>query len=111
MIRLVGSEFFKLRSTRTFYALVGSALGLVLLLVVLITSLASFGPHDQPLEDMLGLTGFVQAFVRPRGLGTPAGTHAAHAIELAARRLPGVTIDERLTEDAAEGPVTALLRG
>lgn len=68
MIRLVASEFFKLRTTRTFYALVGSALGLVLLLVILITALANFTEQDQPLEDMLGLTGFVQAFVLVLGI-------------------------------------------
>jgi hypothetical protein len=46
---------------------------------------------------------FVQAFVRPRGLGTSAGELAAHAIELAAKGLPGSVIDERLAEVAGDG--------
>ncbi len=45
---------------------------------------------------------FVEAFVRPRGLGADAGALAAHAIELAAKRLPGSVIDERLTEVATD---------
>jgi hypothetical protein len=38
----------------------------------------------------------VDAFVRPRGLDVPAGELAAQAIELAAEKLPGTAIDERL---------------
>jgi hypothetical protein len=41
---------------------------------------------------------FVKAFVRPRGLGVPAGVVAARAIELAAQGLPGDVIDARLGE-------------
>jgi ABC-2 type transport system permease protein len=66
--RLVGAEFFKLRTTRTFYGLVGGSLGLVLLIVILVTALADFGPQDQPLEDMLSVTGFVQAFALVIGI-------------------------------------------
>ena len=36
MTRLVGAELFKLRTTRTFYGLVGGALGLVLVIVILV---------------------------------------------------------------------------
>jgi ABC-2 type transport system permease protein len=68
VIRLVGAEFFKLRTTRTFYALVGSSLGLVLLIVTLVTALATFSAQDQPLEDMLSVTGFVQAFALVLGI-------------------------------------------
>ncbi|MGH2980538.1 MAG: hypothetical protein ACRDKV_00655, partial [Solirubrobacterales bacterium] len=45
---------------------------------------------------------FVEAFVRPRALGVPAGALAAQAIALAAERVPGNTIDERLVEAAGE---------
>lgn len=49
---------------------------------------------------------FVEAFVRPLGLGTPAGAHAARAIELAAEGLPGHAIEARLTEAAAPEPAS-----
>ena len=49
---------------------------------------------------------FVETFVRPRGIGVSAGALAAHAIELAAERLPGSVIDERL-EDAAKDDAPA----
>lgn len=39
---------------------------------------------------------FVEAFVRPRGLATPAGERMATAIELAARRVPGPEIEAQL---------------
>ena len=43
VIRVIGSELLKLRTTRTFWALAGSAVGLVLLIVVL-----SLALDDQP---------------------------------------------------------------
>jgi ABC-2 type transport system permease protein len=68
VIRLVGAEFFKLRTTRTFWALIAASLGLVLLIVLLVTSLADFSPQDQPLDDMMSVTGFVQAFMLVLGI-------------------------------------------
>lgn len=62
MTRLVTSEIFKLRTTRTFYGLVGGSLALVLTIVILVTALVNFGDNDQPLEDMMGVAGFVQVF-------------------------------------------------
>jgi hypothetical protein len=47
---------------------------------------------------------FVQAFVRPRGRGTSAGELAARAIEMAALRMPGGTVDDRLAGSASEDP-------
>jgi ABC-2 type transport system permease protein len=68
MTRLVGSELFKLRSTRTFYGLIGSALGLVLLIVVLVTALVDFAPSDRPLNDMMSVASLVQAFLLVLGI-------------------------------------------
>ena len=46
MIRVVSSELLKLRTTRTFYALAGSAIGLVMLAVVLVLALT-----DDPFDE------------------------------------------------------------
>jgi ABC-2 type transport system permease protein len=48
---------FKLRSTRTFYALLGSALAVVLLPTIPICAFADFGTGDGPLEVLLFLIG------------------------------------------------------
>jgi hypothetical protein len=50
---------------------------------------------------------FVQTFVRPRGIRASAGALAAHAIELAAERVPGRVIDERLKEAAQDDALGA----
>jgi ABC-2 type transport system permease protein len=68
MTRLLGSEIFKLRSTRTFYGLVGGSLGLVLVIVILVTALVSFTPSDHPLTDVMMFAGFVQPFVLVLGI-------------------------------------------
>jgi ABC-2 type transport system permease protein len=68
MTRLIGSEVFKLRSTRTFYGLVGSSVGLVLLIVILVTALVNFSAGDRPLNDMMGVASLVQAFVLVLGI-------------------------------------------
>ncbi len=68
MTRLIGSEIFKLRTTRTFYGLVGSSLGLVMLIVILVSALVNFSPSDQPLNDMMNVAGFVQVFALVLGI-------------------------------------------
>ena len=68
MTRLVSAEIFKLRTTRTFYGIVGGALGLVLLIVILVSALVTFAPDDQPVEDMMGVAGLVQAFALVLGI-------------------------------------------
>ena len=70
MIRLVGSELFKLRTTRTFYGIVGGSLGLVLVIVILVTALVNFSPSDHPLSDTMNFAAFVQPFVLVLGLVT-----------------------------------------
>jgi ABC-2 type transport system permease protein len=66
MTRLVGAEVFKLRSTRTFYGLVGGALGLVLLIVILATATA--GKGDVSLRDAIGISAFAQVFALLLGI-------------------------------------------
>ena len=68
MSRLVSAEFFKLRTTRTFYGVVGGAFGLVLLIVVLAAATATWNPGDKPLHDLLGIAGFAQVFALVLGI-------------------------------------------
>jgi ABC-2 type transport system permease protein len=65
---MIAAELFKMRTTRTFYGLVAACLGLVLVIVILVTALVNFSPDDEPLEDMLGVTGFVQPFALVLGI-------------------------------------------
>ncbi len=62
MTRLVGAEIFKLRTTRTFYGVVGGAFGLVLLIVVVAAATATWNQGDKPLHDLVGIAGFAQVF-------------------------------------------------
>jgi ABC-2 type transport system permease protein len=66
MTRLIGAEMFKLRTTRTFYGLVGGALALVLLIVILAT--ATSGKGDVTLRDAIGISGFAQVFALLLGI-------------------------------------------
>ena len=68
MIRQFGAEFFKLRSTRTFYGLVGGSLALVLAIVIPVTAFVNFSESDRPLTDMMGIAGFVQVFALMIGI-------------------------------------------
>ena len=68
MIRLVASELFKQRTTRTFYGVVGGALGLVVLIVVLASATGTWHAGDTPLRDLLGISGFAQVFALVLGI-------------------------------------------
>jgi ABC-2 type transport system permease protein len=68
MTRLLTAEIFKLRTTRTFYGLVGGSLALVLTIVILVTALVNFSANDRPLTDMMGIAGFVQVFALMLGI-------------------------------------------
>ena len=68
MTRLVTAEIFKLRTTRTFYGIVGGALGLVLVIVVVASATATWNPGDTPLRDLLGISGFAQVFALVLGI-------------------------------------------
>ena len=57
MTRVIGSELLKLRTTRTFWALAGSAVGLVLLIVVLTLSLDDHLDTEQDVTDLLSTAG------------------------------------------------------
>lgn len=57
MTHAFSSEMFKLRSTRTFYALLGSALAIVLIPTIPLCAFADFSTGDGPLEPLLFLIG------------------------------------------------------
>jgi ABC-2 type transport system permease protein len=66
--RLVGAEFFKLRTTRTFYGVVGGALALVVGIVVLAAATGTWHRGDTPLRDLMGISGFAQVFALVLGI-------------------------------------------
>jgi len=68
MIRLLEAEIFKLRSTRTFYGIVGGSVGLILVIVILVTALVNFSPSDHPLTDIMMFAAFLQPFVLVLGI-------------------------------------------
>jgi ABC-2 type transport system permease protein len=68
MIRQFGAEIFKLRTTRTFYGLVGGSLVIVLAVVILVTAFVKFSVNDRPLTDMMGFASFVQVFALMLGI-------------------------------------------
>jgi ABC-2 type transport system permease protein len=68
MTRLVASELFKLRTTRTFYGIVIGALGLVLVIVILAAALAKFSPTDMPRTDLLHVVTLIQPFALILGI-------------------------------------------
>ena len=68
MTRLVTAEIFKLRTTRTFYGVVGGALGLVFLIVIIASATATWSPADTPMRDLLGISGFAQVFALVLGI-------------------------------------------
>jgi ABC-2 type transport system permease protein len=68
MTRLISAEIFKLRTTRTFYGVVGGALGLVFLIVIIASATATWSPADTPMRDLLGISGFAQVFALVLGI-------------------------------------------
>jgi ABC-2 type transport system permease protein len=66
MTRLVGAEVFKMRTTRTFFGLCAGALGLVLLIVILSSSLGKEG--DTTMEDALTSGAFALVFALLLGI-------------------------------------------
>jgi len=67
--RIIGAELFKMRTTRTFYALVGSVLALVLLPTIPLAAFLSINDADELLEVLLGvLGGLVQIFALLLGI-------------------------------------------
>ena len=57
MTRLVGAELLKLRTTRTFWGLVGATLALVLLIVVLSLALNDAFRNEDDVRSLLSTAG------------------------------------------------------
>lgn len=62
MTRLLSSELLKLRTTRTFYALTGGAVALILVIVGLGAALGSFKHTGTPGRDLLSVAGLAPLF-------------------------------------------------
>jgi ABC-2 type transport system permease protein len=62
MTRLLSSELLKLRTTRTFYALMGGALALIVIIAVLGAAFGSFKTTGTPGRDLLSVAGLAPLF-------------------------------------------------
>ena len=62
MRRLFGSELLKLRTTRTFYALMGGAVALILIIASLGAALGTFKNTTTPGRDLLAVAGLAPLF-------------------------------------------------
>jgi ABC-2 type transport system permease protein len=68
MTRLVNAELLKLRSTRTSLALIGSVLALIVLISLLATLTGDPDTDNFDAKDLLGISGFAQAFALVLGI-------------------------------------------
>jgi len=68
MTRLISSELLKLRSTRTAVALIGSIVGLIVLIGLLVTLTTDFERDEVATVDLLGIAGFAQVFALVLGI-------------------------------------------
>jgi ABC-2 type transport system permease protein len=68
MTRLISAELLKLRSTRTALALIGSVVGLVVLIGLIASITADFKRDDVRTVDLLGIAGFAQVFALILGI-------------------------------------------
>ena len=75
MIRVIGSELLKLRTTRTFWALAGSAVGLVLLIVVLTLAIDDQLNTKTEVTDLLSTAGFSGLLTLVLGVVVGAGEY------------------------------------
>ena len=75
MTRIVASELLKFRTTRTFWALAGSALGLVMLIVVLTLALDHNLTSEQDARDLLSNAGIYGLLTLILGVVTGAGEY------------------------------------
>ena len=62
MTRLLSSELLKLRTTRTFYALIGAAVALIVIIAVLGAALGKFTNTATPGRSLLGIAGLAPLF-------------------------------------------------
>lgn len=75
MIRLIGAELLKLRTTRTFWALAGSAAGLVLLIVVLTLAIDDQLNTQREVRDLLSSAGLSGLLTLVLGVVVGAGEY------------------------------------
>jgi len=75
MTRLVGAELLKLRTTRTFWAVSGSALGLVLLIVVLTVAIEDAFGAEHDVIDLLATVGLCGLLTLVLGAVVGAGEY------------------------------------
>jgi ABC-2 type transport system permease protein len=68
MTALIGAEVLKLRTTRTGVALVGSVVGVVVLISLLVTLAGDPHSEDFNVRDLLGIAGFAQPFAMILGI-------------------------------------------
>ena len=75
MIRLIGAELLKIRTTRTFWGLTAGAVGLVLLIVVLSLSLDDSLDTETNVRDLLSVAGFSGLMALVLGVVVGAGEY------------------------------------
>lgn len=68
MMDLVSSELLKLRTTRTFFGVTGSGLGLLLLITILAASLGDYDGVSEPFTDLIGGASFIAIFALVIGI-------------------------------------------
>jgi ABC-2 type transport system permease protein len=68
MTRLLSAELFKLRTTRTFYGLVGGCLAVIYLITVLASALGHHSRGDDVMRGLMGLAGLAGAFALVLGV-------------------------------------------
>jgi ABC-2 type transport system permease protein len=68
MTRLLSAEIFKIRTTRTFYGLIGIGLGLVLVIVLLVSIFATPHRGDNFQRGLMGFSGIAQALAALLGI-------------------------------------------
>ena len=75
MIRLIGAELLKIRTTRTFWGITAGAVGLVLLIVVLSLSLDDSLNTETNVHDLLSVAGFSGLLALVLGVVVGAGEY------------------------------------
>jgi ABC-2 type transport system permease protein len=75
VIRLIGAELLKIRTTRTFWGLTGGAVGLVLLIVVLSLLLDDSLGTETDVRDLLSVAGFSGLLALVLGVVVGAGEY------------------------------------
>jgi ABC-2 type transport system permease protein len=75
VIRLIGAELLKIRTTRTFWGLTAGAVGLVLLIVVLSLSLDDSLNTETNVHDLLSVAGFSGLMALVLGVVVGAGEY------------------------------------